>query len=57
MVFLYVLGVFLNSELFLVDKKDGYIVVDRNMRTNRDNVYAIGDVILKDYYRAYYGHG
>ena len=21
------------------------------MRTNRDNVYAIGDVILKDYYQ------
>lgn len=40
-----------NSELFMVDKKDGYIVVDRNMRTNRDNVYAIGDVILKDYYQ------
>ena len=40
-----------NSELFAVDKKDGYIVVDGKMRTSRDNVYAVGDVILKDYYQ------
>lgn len=40
-----------NSELFAVDKKDGYIVVDGKMRTSQDNVYAVGDVILKEYYQ------
>ena len=40
-----------NSELFAVEKKDGYIVVDGKMRTSKDNVYAVGDVILKDYYQ------
>lgn len=40
-----------NSELFAVEKKDGYIVVDGKMQTSKDNVYAVGDVILKDYYQ------
>lgn len=40
-----------NSELFTVEKKDGYIVVDGKMQTSKDNVYAVGDVILKDYYQ------
>lgn len=40
-----------NSELFNVNKKDGYIIVDSKMKTNVNNIYAVGDVILKDYYQ------
>lgn len=50
-------GVFLsigsipNSELFNVEKENGYIVVNNQFKTNIENVYAIGDVIKKDYYQ------
>lgn len=50
-------GVFLaigstpNSELFNVNKDNNYIIVDSNYMTNIDKVYAIGDVIKKDYYQ------
>ena len=50
-------GVFLaigstpNSELFDVEKEDGYIIVDKNNETNIKNVFAVGDVIKKDYYQ------
>lgn len=40
-----------NSELFDVNKDNGYIVVDNNYETNVSNVYAIGDVIKKDFYQ------
>ena len=48
-------GVFLaigstpNSEIFNVNKDNNYIIVDSNYMTNIDKVYAIGDVIKKDY--------
>lgn len=50
-------GVFLsvgstpNSEMFDVDKYNGYIITSNNYETNISNVYAIGDVIKKDYYQ------
>ena len=50
-------GVFLsigstpNSEMFDVDKDNGYIITSNNYETNSSNVYAIGDVIKKDYYQ------
>ena len=50
-------GVFLaigstpNSEMFNVNKDNNYIIVDSNYITNIDRVYAIGDVIKKDYYQ------
>lgn len=50
-------GVFLsigsipNSEIFDVDKDNGYIITSNNYETNISNVYAIGDVIKKDYYQ------
>lgn len=50
-------GVFLaigstpNSEMFNVNKDNNYIIVDSNYMTNVDKVYAIGDVIKKDYYQ------
>lgn len=50
-------GVFLaigstpNSEIFNVNKENNYIIVDSNYMTNIDKVYAIGDVIKKDYYQ------
>lgn len=50
-------GVFLsigsipNSELFNVEKENNYIKVDNNYETNIKNIYAIGDVIKKDYYQ------
>lgn len=50
-------GVFLalggapNSELFNVDKDNGYIVVNSKYETNIPYVTAIGDVIRKDYYQ------
>jgi len=34
-----------------VDKENGYIKVDNNMETSRKNIYACGDVVLKDYYQ------
>ena len=54
---LQVEGVFLaigstpNSEIFNVNKDNNYIIVDSNYMTNIDKVYAIGDVIKKDYYQ------
>lgn len=50
-------GVFLaigstpNSEMFNVNKDNNYIIVDSNYMTNINKVYAIGDVIKKDYYQ------
>ena len=50
-------GVFLaigstpNSECFNVEKENDYIIVDENYMTSKDNVYAIGDVIKKEYYQ------
>ena len=50
-------GVFLalggtpNSELFKVNKDNGYIVVNNRYETNIPYVTAIGDVIRKDYYQ------
>lgn len=39
------------SEIFNVEKEDGYIVVDNNGMTNIKNVYACGDIIKKDVYQ------
>lgn len=50
-------GVFLaigsipNSEMFDVEKDNGYIVVSDKYETSVENVFAIGDVIKKDYYQ------
>lgn len=50
-------GVFLaigslpNSELFEVQKDNGYIVVNDHYETSMKNVYAVGDVIKKDMYQ------
>lgn len=40
-----------NSELFDVEKIDGYIKVNDHYETNIDYVYAIGDVIKKEVYQ------
>lgn len=50
-------GVFLalggipNSELFDVIKDDSYIIVDDKYETNKKNIFAVGDVIKKEYYQ------
>ena len=50
-------GVFLaigsipNSELFVGNKKDDYIIVDSNYKTSINDVYACGDVIKKEFYQ------
>lgn len=40
-----------NSELFDVKKENGYIVVNEKYETNASGVYAIGDVVKKDFYQ------
>lgn len=40
-----------NSDLFDVEKDNNYIIVDDKYETNIDNVFAVGDVIKKDYYQ------
>lgn len=40
-----------NSELFDGDKENGYIVVDHHGETSKKDVYACGDVILKQVYQ------
>lgn len=50
-------GVFLsigsipNSELFDVKKENNYIITNNSYETNIKDIYAIGDVINKDYYQ------
>lgn len=50
-------GVFLaigsipRSELFDVDKENNYIITNNEYETSIKNVFAIGDVIKKDYYQ------
>jgi len=50
-------GVFLaigstpNSELFDIEKVGDYIVTNNKYETNIENVFAVGDVIKKDYYQ------
>lgn len=40
-----------NSELFPLEKDNGYIVVDSNYQTSISHVYACGDVIKKELYQ------
>lgn len=40
-----------NSDIFEVEKEDNYIIVDNEMKTNIDYVYAIGDVTKKKTYQ------
>ena len=40
-----------NSDIFEVEKEDNYIIVDNEMKTNIDYVYAIGDVTKKNTYQ------
>ena len=40
-----------NSELFDVEKENNYIITNKNYETNIKNVFAVGDVIKKDYYQ------
>lgn len=50
-------GVFLaigsipNSELFEVEKENKYIITNNNYETNKQNIFAVGDIIKKDYYQ------
>ena len=34
-----------------ITKENGYIIVNKKMQTSMNNVYAIGDIIKKDYYQ------
>lgn len=45
------IGYIPNSEIYDVEKDNGYILVDENYKTNIDNVYACGDVIKKEVYQ------
>ncbi len=38
----------LNTEAAKVETKDGGVLVDENLKTSNDNIYAIGDVIYKN---------
>lgn len=40
-----------NSNLFEVEKNNGYIIVDNHFKTNINNVYAVGDIIEKEIYQ------
>lgn len=40
-----------NSNLFNVEKNNGYIIVDNHFKTNISNVYAVGDVVEKEIYQ------
>lgn len=40
-----------NSNLFNVEKNNGYIIVDNHFKTNISNVYAVGDVVAKEIYQ------
>ena len=40
-----------NSNLFEVEKNNGYIIVDNHFKTNINNVYAVGDVVEKEIYQ------
>jgi len=40
-----------NSELFDVEKENNYIITNKNFETNKKNVFAIGDIIKKEYYQ------
>lgn len=45
------IGFIPNSELFNVEKENGYIIVNNNFETNINNVYACGDIIKKSTYQ------
>ena len=45
------IGYIPNSELFDLKKDNGYIIVDKNYKTNIEDVYAVGDVIKKELYQ------
>lgn len=45
------IGYLPNSELFNVEKENDYIIVDNAYQTNKNNVYACGDVIKKSLYQ------
>ena len=40
-----------------LETNEGYIIVDSNMKTNIDNVYACGDIIKKNVYQISTGVG
>ena len=40
-----------NSEIFNLKKENDYIIVDNNLKTSINNVYACGDIIKKDIYQ------
>lgn len=40
-----------SAEIFDVDKEKGFIIVDNECMTNKENVYACGDVIKKNVYQ------
>ena len=50
-VFIYI-GLIPNTEEFKNIKcENGYIIVDKNQMTNKEGIYAVGDVVKKDLYQ------
>lgn len=45
------IGFMPNSELFNVEKENGYIIVNENFETNIKNIYAVGDIVKKNIYQ------
>lgn len=45
------IGYYPNSSIFDVEKLNDYIIVDNHCKTNKKDVYAIGDVINKEIYQ------
>lgn len=45
------IGYIPNSKLFDVEKENDYIIVDNHCKTNKKDVYAVGDVIKKEIYQ------
>jgi len=45
------IGFLPNSELFNVEKENGYIIVNDKFQTNISNVYACGDIVKKSTYQ------
>lgn len=45
------IGYYPNSNIFDIKKEKDYIVVDNHFKTNKKDVYAIGDVVNKEIYQ------
>jgi thioredoxin reductase (NADPH) len=47
-----ILGSHPSTDFIEIEKKDDYILVDSNMNTSKEGIFACGDVIYKDLYQA-----